>query len=96
MDFSSTPPPPAGTLTSTQREAVMEQVRNQIAVTNAQELLQRITKTCFKKCVTKPGTQLDSYEQKCVAMCMDRYMDSWNAVSRTYNERITRDRSLMS
>ena len=94
MDLA--PPPPSGTLSTSQREAVMEQVRNQIAVTNAQELLQRITKSCFKKCVNKPGAQLDSYEQKCVAMCMDRYMDSWNTVSKAYNDRITKDRSLMS
>lgn len=93
MDLSS--PPPPGTLTASQRQA-MEQVRSEIAVANAQELLQRISKNCFKKCINKPGTQLDSSEQKCIAMCMDRYMDSWNTVSKVYSERITRERSHMS
>ena len=29
--------------------------------------------------------------QKCVAMCMDRYMDSFNLVSRVYAERLRRE-----
>lgn len=33
--------------------------------------------------------------QKCIAMCMDRYMDAWNTVSRTYNSRLQRERARM-
>ncbi|EFB22872.1 hypothetical protein PANDA_015543, partial [Ailuropoda melanoleuca] len=32
--------------------------------------------------------------QKCIAMCMDRYMDAWNTVSRAYNSRL-RERANM-
>lgn len=53
--------------------------------------LQKITEKCFKKCVPKPGTSLGASEQKCIAMCMDRFMDSWNLVSRTYVRRIQRE-----
>ncbi|XP_039620528.1 mitochondrial import inner membrane translocase subunit Tim13 [Polypterus senegalus] len=73
--------------------SIMEQVKVQIAVANAQELLQRMTDKCFKKCVGKPGSSLDNSEQKCIAMCMDRYMDAWNTVSRTYNSRLQRERA---
>ncbi|KAK1142063.1 mitochondrial import inner membrane translocase subunit Tim13 [Acipenser oxyrinchus oxyrinchus] len=69
---------------------IMEQVKVQIAVANAQELLQRMTDKCFKKCVGKPGGSLDNSEQKCIAMCMDRYMDAWNTASRAYNSRLQR------
>lgn len=54
-------------------------------------LFQKITEKCFRKCVTKPGTSLGGSEQKCIAMCMDRFMDSWNLVSRTYVRRIQRE-----
>lgn len=74
---------------------IMEQVKVQIAVANAQELLQRMTDKCFKKCIGKPGSSLDNSEQKCIAMCMDRYMDAWNTVSRTYNSRLQRERARM-
>uniref|UniRef100_A0A8B9TB07 Mitochondrial import inner membrane translocase subunit n=7 Tax=Neognathae TaxID=8825 RepID=A0A8B9TB07_ANAPL len=116
---------------------IMEQVKVQIAVANAQELLQvrgaagpeprlsgggggggqrrsrpgapspgsaaashglspqRMTDKCFRKCIGKPGGSLDNSEQKCIAMCMDRYMDSWNTVSRAYNSRLQRERANM-
>lgn len=87
-----------------------------------------MTEKCFKKCVTKPGTSLDSSEQvhdfngvkpnlqnfrtrkcwhaanmyiislllqKCVAMCMDRYMDAFNVVSKAYSDRLQRERNRM-
>lgn len=42
-----------------------------------------------------PVISYDVIFQKCVAMCMDRYMDSWNLVSRTYTSRIQRERNNM-
>ncbi|XP_010292083.1 PREDICTED: mitochondrial import inner membrane translocase subunit Tim13, partial [Phaethon lepturus] len=43
-----------------------------------------------------PGaTAEDSVPQKCIAMCMDRYMDAWNTVSRAYNSRLQRERANM-
>jgi len=94
---------------------LMDQVKQQIAVANAQELLTQMTQKCFKKCVNKPGTSLDSSEQvghrfivcncihliatlyitiqKCISMCMDRFMDSWNLISRTYGQRLQREQS---
>ncbi|KAL6268828.1 mitochondrial import inner membrane translocase subunit Tim13 [Pogonomyrmex barbatus] len=84
-----------GNLTGSQRDELMQQVKQQIAVANAQELLTKMTEKCFKKCIGKPGTSLDSSEQKCIAMCMDRYMDSFNLVSKTYSERLQRERNRM-
>ncbi|XP_056644599.1 mitochondrial import inner membrane translocase subunit Tim13 [Diorhabda carinulata] len=82
-------------LTGAQKDELMDNVKQQIAVANAQELLTKMTEKCFKKCISKPGTSLDSSEQKCVAMCMDRYMDSWNLVSKAYSMRIQRERGNM-
>lgn len=64
MDLSS--------MSMSQKSDLMDQVKQQIALANAQELLTKMTEKCFKKCVQKPGSELDSSEQKCVAMCMDR------------------------
>ncbi|XP_031828494.1 mitochondrial import inner membrane translocase subunit Tim13 [Nomia melanderi] len=85
----------SGSLTSSQREELMDQIKQQIAVANAQELLTKMTEKCFKKCIIKPGTTLDSSEQKCVAMCMDRYMDAYNLVSKAYSDRLQRERNRM-
>ncbi|NXS73714.1 TI13A translocase, partial [Pandion haliaetus] len=76
---------------------IMEQVKVQIAVANAQELLQvrRGRGGRAGACIGKPGGALDNSEQKCIAMCMDRYMDAWNTVSRAYNSRLQRERANM-
>ncbi|KAG7200925.1 hypothetical protein KM043_003286 [Ampulex compressa] len=83
------------TITGAQKEELMEQVKQEIAIANAQELLSKMTEKCFKKCIGKPGTSLDTTEQKCVAMCMDRYMDAFTLVSKAYSKRLQRERAKM-
>lgn len=78
-------------LTSEKKAEVMAQVKQQIAIANLQETIQKMTEKCFNKCIGKPGTSLSSSEQKCVAMCMDRYIDSLNLVSRSYSNRIQQE-----
>ncbi|EDW70966.1 mitochondrial import inner membrane translocase subunit Tim13 [Drosophila novamexicana] len=70
---------------------VISQVRQQIAVANAQEMLSKMTEKCFKKCIYKPGKALDGTEQRCITQCMDRFLDTWNLVSRTYGNRLERE-----
>ena len=43
--------------------------------------LKDIEKVCFKRCIKKPGTSLESKDQVCLSKCMDRFMDTWNLVS---------------
>jgi len=82
-------------LSSQQKEEIMQTVQAQVALANMQELLSKVTDKCFKKCITSPGSSLGSSDQKCVALCMDRYMDSFNIVSRAYTARLQRERSKM-
>ncbi|KAI3654475.1 hypothetical protein MP228_000529 [Amoeboaphelidium protococcarum] len=77
-----------------QKDQIMDQVRAEMAVLNAQELLNTMNDKCFKKCVTKPGTKLDSSEQTCLAKCMDRYMDAWNIVSKAYHFRVQKETAM--
>ncbi|KAM7346379.1 mitochondrial import inner membrane translocase subunit Tim13-like [Cochliomyia hominivorax] len=82
-------------LSTNEKGELMDQVKQQIAIANAQELLTKMTEKCFNKCINKPGHSLDSSEQKCISMCMDRFMDSWNLVSRTYGNRLQREQNKM-
>ncbi|KAL7734848.1 hypothetical protein ACLKA6_011127 [Drosophila palustris] len=70
---------------------LMSQVKQQIALANAQEMLSKMTEKCFKKCISKPGKALDGSEQRCISQCMDRFLDTWNLVSRTYGNRLQRE-----
>ncbi|KAM7444931.1 Mitochondrial import inner membrane translocase subunit Tim13 [Porites harrisoni] len=92
--FSSSPSSSSGSgMDSAKRSELMDQVKSQLLVAQLQELLSKMSDKCFKKCIYKPGTQLDNSEQKCLSMCMDRYMDAWNTVSKTYTTRLQKEHS---
>ena len=76
---------------SSERAKVMQTVREQIVIQNFQMLYEKMVEKCFLKCVPKPSSALDRYEQRCLELCMDRYTDSWNLISKTYTDRIGRD-----
>ena len=50
------------------------QMEKQKAMFN--ELVSHVTELCFEKCVTKPGTSLNSSEQTCLSSCTMRYLES--------------------
>jgi len=71
---------------------MMSSVRSEIALANAQELMNKTNEKCFLKCVTEPSTSLSSSEEKCLSLCLERYMEAFNIVSRTYINRISKER----
>ncbi|KAJ7158928.1 Tim10/DDP family zinc finger-domain-containing protein [Mycena filopes] len=56
--------------------AVMDAVRQEIALTNAQQLMNSANEKCYEACITKPGASLSSGEQACLSRCLDRYMEA--------------------
>ncbi|TPX43211.1 hypothetical protein SeMB42_g04035 [Synchytrium endobioticum] len=81
----------ATSISATQKQQVMQQVRQELAQQNFQELLARINPKCFERCIMKPGTRLDSSEQTCLGRCVDTYIQTWNLVSTTYLRRLQRE-----
>ena len=59
-------------LSPQQQQEIIQQVQQQVALANMQELLQKVTDKCFKKCITSPGSSMSSSDNKCVSLCMDR------------------------
>ncbi|KAJ1837491.1 protein translocase subunit, partial [Coemansia sp. RSA 2708] len=69
---------------SLSKDDVMQQVKSELAMANAQELISNINKHCFKLCVPRPGSSLSSSEQDSLGRCVDKYLASWDTVSRAY------------
>ncbi|KAI0759557.1 Tim10/DDP family zinc finger-domain-containing protein, partial [Trametes elegans] len=67
-------------------------IHNELALQNAQELMNKVNEKCFAKCVPKPGSSLSSSEEKCLSQCMDRYLEAFDMISRTYFTRIKKER----
>ena len=51
------------------------------------ELLELVNSSCYKKCVTSPGSTLSNKEQTCLAMCFDRFLDVQQIVVNAVNNR---------
>ncbi|KAJ2327745.1 protein translocase subunit [Coemansia sp. RSA 2681] len=75
------------------KEEVMQQVKQELAMANAQELINSINKQCFKLCVPSPGPSLSTSEQASLSRCMDKYLASWDVVSRAYVSRVTQEKN---
>ncbi|KAJ2553353.1 protein translocase subunit [Coemansia sp. RSA 1836] len=75
------------------KEDVMQQVKQELAMANAQELINSINKQCFKQCIPSPGPSLSTSEQASLSRCMDKYLASWDVVSRAYVSRVTQEKN---
>lgn len=69
-------------------QEMKKQLSAQIAAATFQELVDDMAEKCYNICIKKPGTSLDNYEQRCLGNCMDRFIDSYNVVSRAFTSRI--------
>eukprot|EP00903_Cladosiphon_okamuranus_P018360 g16891.t1 len=72
-----------GKATAEQQQAIIQQLQEQVQAKALQELMTQMTDQCFKRCAkTSGGERLTSSEQSCLAMCMDRYMDTMALVNK--------------
>ncbi|KAG5418698.1 TIM13 [Candida metapsilosis] len=70
------------------KQDIQNQISQELAVANATELVRTITENCFDKCIDTPQAQFDHFQETCIAQCKEKYMRSWNTISRAYIARI--------
>ncbi|KAF2836878.1 hypothetical protein M501DRAFT_959657 [Patellaria atrata CBS 101060] len=69
----------------------MQQIRQEAAVQNARQLIEKLNEHCFDRCIPKPSTSLSKGEESCFSACMEKYMSAWNTVSRSYVARLQKE-----
>ncbi|KPI39311.1 Mitochondrial import inner membrane translocase subunit TIM13 [Cyphellophora attinorum] len=89
-------PSPFGSSTSTStstalRNRIQSDVTARQNLLNARILMSKVNENCFDHCIPAPGNTLSSKESQCLSSCMEKYIDAWNTVSRTYMGRIQRE-----
>lgn len=62
-----------------------EQVKQELAIANATELVNKASDNCFEQCLIPPYS---SNNNGCVDDCLAKYLRSWNVVSKAYIARI--------
>ncbi|RLN95379.1 hypothetical protein BBJ28_00014052 [Nothophytophthora sp. Chile5] len=69
--------------TPQQKAELLNRVRQQAL----QELTQNLQEKCFDKCLTRPNGKLDGKQQNCLALCINRYIDTMKVVSEAMVQR---------
>jgi mitochondrial import inner membrane translocase subunit TIM8 len=41
-----------------------------------QQIIAKLTDTCWDKCMSKPGNKLSSWETDCISNCAERFLDA--------------------
>lgn len=89
-DSSSTSSP--ASLRSQQiKQDLQNQISQELAAANATELVRTITENCFDKCILIPKDTLSPTELQCISQCREKYMRSWNVISKAYIGRIQQE-----
>ncbi|XP_052810630.1 uncharacterized protein LOC128238593 [Mya arenaria] len=86
MNFSSGSPP--GLNKGEDIETALNQYQQQIMMQQSAKKLEEAVDSCFRKCVTKPGSSLDKNQQKCLGQCVDVYLEASGIVSRAVAQRL--------
>lgn len=68
-----------------------KQLQAELAAATFQELVEDMTEKCYNVCIKKPGVALESHEQRCLGNCMDRFIDTYNVVSKVFTKRISEE-----
>ncbi|WVN89907.1 mitochondrial import inner membrane translocase subunit TIM13 [Cryptococcus depauperatus CBS 7841] len=77
---------------ASRKEQMKSQIQQELAIANAQQLVNKINENCFAKCITKPGPSLSGSQESCLSHCMSLYMAAFDQVSRSYVARISKER----
>mmetsp|Transcript_3378 Transcript_3378/g.4975 ORF Transcript_3378/g.4975 Transcript_3378/m.4975 type:complete len:83 (+) Transcript_3378:96-344(+) len=74
-------------LSPEQQQAVIQRLRSEVQAQALQDLVQKMTEKCHSKCCSTSGAKLDRSEQQCLAVCMDRYLDTMGMVNKAIAHR---------
>ena len=88
---ASLSPSPSNASSPQIRARLQNAVVQQTNIINAKYLISKVNENCFDKCVPYPGSSLSSKEQTCLSGCMEKYIEAWNVVSRTYVGRLQKE-----
>ncbi|KAJ8103939.1 Tim10/DDP family zinc finger-domain-containing protein [Lipomyces tetrasporus] len=70
------------------KENLQAQILQEIALTNATELISKISNNCYEKCILTPGSSLSAVDTACLDQCSEKYIQAWNIISRRYLARV--------
>lgn len=72
-------------------EELKKKLQAEIAQATFQALVEDMSEKCFSMCIKKPGSSLENNDKRCLTNCMDRFIDSYNVVSKVFLSRVSNE-----
>ena len=69
---------------ASQKDQIMQQIKNEVQLAVMQDLIRQLSRKCFDKCVTTPGTSFSKSETACLSKCSDRFLEATQIVGKAY------------
>ncbi|KAH8416843.1 hypothetical protein KR222_007418, partial [Zaprionus bogoriensis] len=73
------------------KDEIKRKFRQATVLVSMQDMLGKLSRQCFRKCVARPEAALRGSEESCIALCVDCYVDSYNLVARAFAKRLQRE-----
>lgn len=71
-------------MATSKRDEVMQQIKQDHQLLVMQDLVRHLSRKCFDRCISSPGTTFSKSEQTCLIKCADRFLESTQIVGKTY------------
>lgn len=76
-----------------QSAQLMNQMKAASQAQYLQQLVSKMSDSCFEKCVKRPRYALDSSQQTCISNCMDNFLEAMEAVGSVVVENMQKQQS---
>ncbi|PKY01377.1 putative mitochondrial intermembrane space translocase subunit Tim13 [Aspergillus campestris IBT 28561] len=73
------------------KNTIKLQLQQEAAMANARSLIGKINEHCYDACIPTPGSSVSPKEETCLSQCMEKYIATWNAVSKAYIGRVAHE-----
>jgi len=70
-----------------EQQQYLNQIKTEVQKQMVQEMMNKMSESCIPKCIGKSGDGLDSSEKRCLANCMDRYMETMHVVTESMSSK---------
>ncbi len=69
---------------TSKKDEIAQQIRQDTQLLVMQDLIRKLTRKCFDRCVTTPGTTFSKSEHACITKCSDRFLEATQVVGKAY------------
>jgi len=71
-------------MAANKKDEIMQQIKADIQLLVMQDLVRQLSRKCFDRCVSSPGTSFSKSEHACLLKCSERFLEATQIVGKAY------------